>query len=283
MKNIFAATVVLSAACLTPIQAQTEEEAPLRFEDIKELFPSAQKEGDARIKNYATLNLKDDLIFLNGHDGDALLQSWGNLPSELDGLVMPTDASWCITFSFDPIGYVEDDEKEELDADEILEQKQSAQKESNKDRVRSGLGNLNITGWSVKPQYNSETNNLEWGLILKDDDGSTTINHEVRLLGRKGVVNATLLCGPEQFDALRPVLASTLRQFKYTSGNKYAEFAEGDKIAEYGLTGLIVGGGAFVLWKLWKPIGLGIIALGAGIKKFMGRITGTGSSNGRLS
>jgi uncharacterized membrane-anchored protein len=279
MKNLLISSVVSSFVFTSAI---AQEEAPLTFEDIKQAFPSAQKDGTAEIKNYATVNLKDDLIFLNGHDGDQLLQSWGNLPSDLDGLIMPTDASWCITFYFDPIGYVKDDEKEDLDASNILKQKREDQEQANEARKQSGLGSLNITGWAVEPAYNPETNNLEWGITLRDDEGYDTINHEVRILGRKGVMNATLLCGPDQFKALRPILASTLQGFEYTSGNKYSEFKEGDKIAEYGLTGLIVGGSAFVLWKFWKPIGIGLIAVGAGIKKFFNRFTG-GSSEGRIS
>lgn len=262
---------------LSPEQIQQATEAY-----IKEAYPSAQQGGENQIGRQATLSISDELIFLNGRDGDKLLQEWGNLPAPLDGLVMPADASWCITFTFDSVGYVKDDEKDEIDAADILELKKEEQAEANKQRLSKGLDTLNIVKWTVEPNYNTQTNNLEWGMLLRDGSGEETINHEVRILGRHGVMSATLLCGPEQFDALKPVLDKTLEGFSYNSGNKYAEYTKGDKIAEYGLLGLMGAGGAFVLFKFWKPIAAGLVVVGVGIKKFFARFTG-GSSAGRIS
>ncbi len=259
-----------------------QEPQTVSFAQIKQIFPSAQNEGQGNVGNVATIDLKDGLIFLNGKDGDKLLQSWGNLPSVIDGLVMNHDADWVITFQFDPIGYVKDDEKEDLDADEILEAKKEAQKEANKNRTKQGLSALHIVRWVVKPHYNEKTNNLEWAMLLRDDQGAESINFEIRLLGRKGVMNATLLCSPEKFEEVRPIVDSALAEFHYTPGNKYAEYRKGDKIAEYGLLGLMGAGGAFVIWKFWKPIAVGIVALGATIKKFFGGLFG-GKSDGRIS
>ncbi len=119
-------------------------------------------------------------------------------------------------------------------------------------------------------------------MLLRDDTGSETINHEIRLLGRRGVMNVTLLCSPEDFSSLRPVLDSTLVGFAYTDGNKYMEYTDGDKVAEYGLLGLMGAGGAFVLWKFWKPICAGVVGIGVVIKKFFNRFTG-GHNEGRIS
>jgi len=52
---------------------------------------------------------------------------------------------------------------------------------------------------------------------------------------------------------------------------------KGDKVAEYGLTGLIVGGAAAVAAKagvfkwLWKVILAGIVGIGAFFKKLFGK------------
>ncbi|NWK54648.1 DUF2167 domain-containing protein [Verrucomicrobiaceae bacterium N1E253] len=252
------------------------------LEMIKAEFPSAQKNGAGAIGSQARIEIGDDMVFLNGRDGDRLLQSWGNLPSEIDGLLMPDDGSWCITFQFSDVGYVKDDEKEEIDADAILEENREGQKEANKQRVQQGLGELEILRWVVAPNYNTQTNNLEWGMLLEDDEGSQSINHEVRLLGRHGVMNATLLCGPEQFASLKPVLDETLKGFSYNEGNTYGEYRDGDKVAEFGLLGLMGAGGAFVLWKFWKPICAGVLVVGVSVKKFFNRFFG-GSSEGRVS
>lgn len=265
---------VLLASLAISFTAQANDE-PLTFAQIKEIFPSAQDTGYGNVGQHAKINLKDGLILLNGSDGNKLLESWGNLPSQLEGLILDSTGTWCITFEFDNIGYVKDDEKEDLNADEILKAKKEAQEESNKMRQQQGLGNLFIQGWSTEPNYNPDTNNLEWGMMLRDDSGVMNINHEVRILGRHGVMNATLICSPEEQTRLLPTLRKALASFEYNSGNKYSEFKEGDKIAEYGLTGLIVGGGAFVIWKFWKFIVAGVVALGAGIKKIFGKAKAT--------
>ena len=47
-----------------------------------------------------------------------------------------------------------------------------------------------------------------------------------------------------------PEFRSLLSGYQYEDGQKYAQFVKGDKIAEYGLAGLIVGGAAVGAAKL---------------------------------
>jgi uncharacterized membrane-anchored protein len=67
--------------------------------------------------------------------------------------------------------------------------------------------------------------------------------------------------------------------FEFTSGNKYSEFVRGDKIAEYGLAGLIVGGTGVallksgLLQKFGKAIVVGIVALLGALKKMWNAMT----------
>jgi uncharacterized membrane-anchored protein len=64
-----------------------------------------------------------------------------------------------------------------------------------------------------------------------------------------------------------------LKGFAYQKEESYAAFSKGDKIATYGLTGLIVGGGLLaaaktgLLAKLWKPILAGLVVIGAFFKR----------------
>jgi uncharacterized membrane-anchored protein len=69
--------------------------------------------------------------------------------------------------------------------------------------------------------------------------------------------------------------------FSYNRDSDYRSWVQGDKVAEYGLTALVVGGAAAAAaktgllksaWKLllvfWKLVVAGIAALGASLKKF---------------
>ena len=83
------------------------------------------------------------------------------------------------------------------------------------------------------------------------------VNYTSRLLGRTGVMSATLVTDTKTMQSDTSEYKTALQQFSYVSGEKYAEFKQGDKIAAYGLGALIVGGAAAVATKkgLWGVIG----------------------------
>jgi uncharacterized membrane-anchored protein len=75
--------------------------------------------------------------------------------------------------------------------------------------------------------------------------------------------------------------------YQYTEGESYAEYREGDKVAQYGLAALVAGGAAVaagkmglfaklsgLIAKLGKGIIVVVIALGATIKKLYEKLTG---------
>ena len=79
---------------------------------------------------------------------------------------------------------------------------------------------------------------------------------------------------PEVLPLAAPLTDSLLASYDYVPGNTYAEYLPGsDKLATYGLTALVVGGGAAALIKsgllarFWKPLVVAFVALGAGIKR----------------
>lgn len=137
------------------------------------------------------------------------------------------------------------------------------------------------TGWAKEPFYNPDTNNLEWAIRFKSEGAEEeTVNYRTKLLGRKGVMDVVLVCDPEELDGVLPRYQSLLWGFSYNSGQKYAEYKDGDKLAEYGLTALVVGGAAAVGAKLglfaWLAVALkkfgkfiivGVVAIGVFLKK----------------
>lgn len=262
--------------------AQEQEMLPTTYEDFKEAFRSALPAGETgTIGNSSQIKVQENQVFLNGSDAAELMENYGNLPSTYHGAIVAIDESYVITFKFEETGYVKDDEKDELDADELLKSFKESEKAANEARKEAGLGSSTIVGWAFEPKYNESTNNLEWAIIAQDETGTQYVNHEIKILGRKGVMDAVLICDPSMLESLRPMLDETLAGFEYLEGNKYSEFKEGDKIAEYGLTGLIVGGGLLaagklgffaVIGKFWKLIVGGIVAFFALIKnKIFGR------------
>jgi len=160
----------------------------------------------------------------------------------------------------------------------LLSQLQQNDERSNEARRAAGYGELNTVGWAVEPNYNEEAQTLEWGVEIEDpSSGSRSVNFLTKKLGRHGVMDVTVVSDPEDLQSVLPEARNILNGFTYNAGKTYAEHAPGDKIAEYGLTALIAGGAAYgaaklgffaALKKFAKFIIIGVVAVGAAIKKF---------------
>ena len=122
--------------------------------------------------------------------------------------------------------------------------------------MRLGLDKLYTDSWAVPPKYDPASKHLEWALKVRGEDNMETINYTVRLLGRTGVMSATLVSDPENLDRNIQAFKNSIKGFQYNSGERYTEFQAGDKVAEYGLAALVVGGAAAVATKkgFWAVI-----------------------------
>jgi uncharacterized membrane-anchored protein len=266
----------LLLACLaafSPIQAQqpagtqaepTPEQQAEQLKKLNEMVESFgwTRQGKGNIGGMAEIAIPQGYRFTDGKGASKMLEFYGNPPSNsyLGMLATENFQEHSIIFEFDDIGYVKDDEKNDLDADELLSTMKEGQEAANEQRKKMGLGELEIMGWAVPPRFNDQTKNLEWAIILKSkSDGGTNINHNTRLLGRKGVMEVTLMCSPEELQGLLPGYQKILEGFSYIQGERYAEYQSGDKIAEYGLTALVAGGGAYALAKSGLLGKLGLI------------------------
>jgi uncharacterized membrane-anchored protein len=184
-----------------------------------------------------------------------------------------------VIFSFHDIGYVRDDDGNQIDADTILKTIREGTEAQNEKRKDKGWAPIHVVGWYQKPYYNNHTNNLTWS-ILGETEGESgkVVNYFARSLGRRGTMSVDLIISEGAAAQVLPEFNSLLAGFSYDEGQKYAEFRTGDKIAEYCLTALIAGGaGALIvksglLAKLWKFIALGVVALLGMLRRFFERI-----------
>jgi uncharacterized membrane-anchored protein len=249
----------------------------------------AWKEGpmDGNLRDRATIKVPKGFRFLEHEDAAKLTKLSGNRSSGRElGFLENTKEEWAVFFQFDDSGYVKDDEKNSLDADALMESFREGSKSQNEYRKKQGYSAINVIDWHVKPNYNDQTKNLEWSLLL-ESDGERFVNYNIKLLGRRGVTEVTLVDSLGKVDATLPEFRSLLKGFSYSSGESYSEFKSGDKISEYGLTALVLGGAAAVGYKVGffgmllvafkkfaKLIIFGVVAVVAGIKKFFGNLFG---------
>lgn len=240
------------------------------------------KSGPVKVSlgSQAEIDLPTGYVFADGADSRKIMEYFGNQPTDLEqGYIEPADNSdWYVIFEFEDSGYIKAD-GEELDADALFKSLQEGSKAGNEWRREHGLPELTLVSWHEKPHYDPKTNNLEWGTV-NESEGQNVINYNIRLLGREGVMSATIVASPEKMTQAITATKSLLQKYDFKGGKKYSEWREGDKIAEYGLAALITGGAVVaasksgLLSKFWKLIVVGIAATGGLLKTFWKKITG---------
>ena len=249
-------------------QATSLDELPWEFGPAK-----------GQVGSIATIDVPEGYAFL-GPDGAREFNRLTQNPSPgIDEYVLAKDdLSWTAFFSFNPVGYVRDDEK--LDPAAMLETVSEGTEAANEERRRNGWDPLHVVGWAFEPQYDASIKSLEWAFRLRSDGSADeSINYNTRILGRRGVAEVLLVTSPELMQTSVADFKTKLPGFTFKPGESYAEFKDGDHVAAYGLAALVTGGAAAVaskkglfaalavfLVKAWKLVLVGVLALGAGVR-----------------
>jgi uncharacterized membrane-anchored protein len=239
------------------------------------MFQKGPSLGD--LGTTARVKVPAGYVFAGGNDTRTLMETMQNPTSGRElGFLAPAGEEWFAVFEYDDVGYVKDDEKGSLDADALLESIKAGTAAGNKERARRGWPALNVIGWETPPRYNDETHNLEWA-VRAESEGQHIVNYNTRLLGRGGVMEVTLVTDPALLQETLPKFKTMLAGFDFAEGQKYSQFRPGDKMAAYGLTGLIVGGGTAALVKtgafkwIWKALVAAAVGIGALFKRLFSR------------
>ena len=274
-------TLVVCGVISTPwADAAAPTNAEERHEAMGKL-PWQKGPATGNVGDKARVTIPPDAALLPESSGGRFLELTGNIPEP--GNTVLVDGDWFAIMSFNPAGYIKDDEK--LDPDALLKSLKESDGPSNEERKRLGLPQLHADGWAVPPHYDPQTKYLEWGLRLRSEDSSQPIiNYTVRLLGRTGYESVILVSSPETLQKDVAELKTMLTSFEFNSGEKYAEFRPGDHVAEFGLGALVLGGAAAAMaktgiWKTilvalaasWKLVAAGAVALFAAIGRIFKR------------
>lgn len=245
--------LLLTLAFFIPTSGICEESDP--YQNLKwQSGPNTQS-----IDDKATIEIPENYYYLDEVETKKYSDLNHNPSSGQDSMIT-NGSTWEAYFNFDPIGYVQDNEK--IEPDELLEQYKEGVKIGNEQRREKGWETLEVDGWFFKPQYDKQKKLLEWAFLLRNtSNNKPVVNYYTKVLGRTGATSVLLVSAPENMNASISDLKEKLAGFEYNSGEKYAEFKEGDKIAEYGLSALILGGAAAVAAKKgFFPIILAFLA-----------------------
>ncbi len=245
-------TILVLAVPSARAQSGATATAPLEVQersDHEEAGPRINwTRGPAHVDlgtDIAQIDLPDGYLFAGPDDARAILRGLGNRPSGRElGLLVPDaeDQDWFVVFSWQPIGYVKDDEKDKIDADALLKSLQESTEEGNAWRKENNIPALHVIGWAEPPRYDERTNNLVWATLAESEGGDKSVNYNMRLLGRRGLVSAVLVESPDLLAKSKPFAFAAIDKFSFKQGSTYAEWRQGDKVAQYGLTALVAAG-----------------------------------------
>ncbi len=223
----------------------------------------------------ARLNLGDDYYFLPAADAKRVLNEvWGNPPDALTnvlGLVLPKDKTildktWGAVVQYDATGHIDDKDAAGEDYDAVLADLKSGEEESNKAAREAGYAGGSTVGWAQAPTYDRASRTLIWARDIKfDGESEDTLNYDVRTLGREGTLSLNMVDSMANIGLVRAEAAKLGKTVEFMPGQTYADFNPNtDKLADYGLAGLVAGGVGLAVAKKVGLIGLALVFLKKG-------------------
>ena len=292
-------TLFVAATGVVRAQEDTNK-IPAKIVALLKSLKYQQGEIDLR-GGLAKLTVPKEFNYLGPDDAETVLvKLWGNPPSETKplGLLIPagltplSSNAWVVTIDYSEDGFVKDNDAGKISYDDLLKKMQKGIAENNAERQKQGYRAITLVGWAAPPRYDAATHKLYWAKQLQfEGERQDTLNYNIRMLGRKGVLELNAIAGLDQLAEIDAQTPQILGMVDFKEGSRYADFdPKVDKVAKYGIATLVAGGvlavaakaGFFKLLLVGllaakKFVIIGVIAVVAFIKKFFKR---GGSSGG---
>jgi len=284
MVRAILAAAVLAAAPLAFGQAEennaaeemTPEERQAAYEAYAaDLLKDIDAEhGDIALKGApVTLHVPSSVDYFDGKESQTILEDlWGNPPDDtVLGMLFPAGispavADWGAVITYEDSGYVSDDDAESTAYDALLSDMQESPRRNNAELSRQGYATVVLTGWAETPNYDAANHRLNWAkdLLFSSSDGVHTLNYDMRMLGRGGVLSVNFVGAADALDAIRAVAPQVLAIPEFNEGSRYTDYQKGDKTAGYGVAALITGGVAVAAAKKIGLLGVALLFLKKG-------------------
>lgn len=286
MKQLF--TLMLCLSIVTTFAADATDSTQIFLDSLESTFN--YQTGEIKFDNdIGTLTVPQGFRYLDSDQTRYVLHDlWGNPGGEgTMGMLVPANIpitsmdSWAFIITYEEMGYVKDDDADDIDYAELLEELQSETSEENEQRTKEGYEPISIVGWATTPFYDKNKKILHWAKEIKFGEAEeNTLNYNVRVLGRKGVLVLNAVASMSALEEVKGNIDPVLTAFAYSEGHQYDDFdPEIDEVAAWTIGGLVAGkvlakaGILALLLKNIKLIGLAVVGLGGAIFKWFRRKT----------
>ena len=225
---------------------------------------------------HASLNLGDRYYFLPAAEAKRVLsEGWGNPPdavADVLGMVLPKgvhfyDETWGAVIEYEDSGHIDDKDAASQDYDAVLDDLKAGEEESNKAAREAGYSGGTTIGWAQAPTYDPVTRTLIWARNIKFDNAAeNTLNYDVRTLSRTGTLSLNMVDTMGRIGTVREAARDLGRTINFDGGQRYADFdSKTDKLADYGLAGLVAGGVGLAVAKKIGILGILLLFLKKGL------------------
>ena len=160
------------------------------------------------------------------------------VPDGLIGILAPESGKWWMVLTFADVGYVKNADQERIDPAAVLKAVQKRNETQNSERTEQGMASIVSVNWERPPVYDAAGHSLEWALRA-ETRLSKVINGTVLLLGRRGVLEV-ITVQPYEVPSDSIPLQQLIKNIAFKEGQRYADYKNGDKIADTSLSQLMV-------------------------------------------
>lgn len=243
------------------------------------------KTGTVTLENgLATINVAPGFKFLDAREAKYVLEDlWGNLKGQAPlGMILPAGskasvADYAFIVEYEALGYVKDKDADDINYDDLLTEMKEETTKANEERKKAGIQAMTLVGWAAKPHYDKDRKLLYWAKEFKvDGTDENTLNYDIRILGRKGVLVLQAVSGMSQLDSVNKNINNILAMVSFNNGQRYQDFdSKVDNVAAWTIGGLVAGkllakvGFLALILKNIKLLFLGIAAIGGSMWRFI--------------
>lgn len=247
MRLLFSALII--TVFTTILHAQDDNKAAI--DSIENTFK--YQHGKVKLKNgIGEITVPEGFKYLDPEQSKhVIVDIWGNPDSENIslGMILPEkqgvldDRGYVFNIQYDEIGYVKDDDADDINYDDLLAEMQKDTEEENKERGKQGYDPIQLVGWASNAFYDKEHKILHWAQELKFGTNKVnTLNYNVRVLGRKGVLILNAISSMQELPLVKKDIHNVLNIVTFNDGYKYSDFDPSvDQVAAWTIGGLVAG------------------------------------------
>ncbi|MBE0393362.1 DUF2167 domain-containing protein [Flavobacterium sp. PL002] len=243
--------ILLSLVFIMSFSSYSQNDYTTKIDSIEKTF--TYEHGIIKLSNgVGSITIPKGFKYLNSTQAERVLfDLWGNPKSDnmTLGLLLPENQGvldqkgYVFNVQYDEIGYVKDDDADDIDYDDLLIQMRKDVETENVDRKKEGYESISIVGWAAKPFYDEDRKILHWAKKIKfGNEPINTLNYNIRILGRKGVIVLNAIATETELPLVQKDIKKVLDIVQFNDGYKYEEFDSSiDNVAAWTIGGLVAG------------------------------------------